>query len=82
MAAGIDDFPLKVTISDAPSGGRTVEIEMDFKCVGCGQVVDEHAKVCPTCGRNKPTALRMFGLPIGPGLFAIAVIAGVYYFFF
>lgn len=53
---------------------------MDFKCIGCGAKVDENASVCPACGRSKPTAIRVLGIPIGPGVFLLFLVALALFF--
>ena len=53
-----------------------------MQCVGCGQKVEDSDKSCPNCGRESPTSIRVFGIPIGPGFAVIVMALAIYYFFF
>ena len=51
---------------------------MQFKCVGCGEQVEEDATICKNCGRERPTSIRAFGMPLGPGIFVMALAVAAY----
>jgi hypothetical protein len=52
-----------------------------MQCVGCGAQVSSKDPVCNECGRGNPTAIRIFGIPVGPGLSVVLLLAAAYYFF-